>query len=510
LAGVSGDANRAIEDLGRWYAVDRDEATVRLARWVTADASTGDEITAAGLWLDHRTMALVRGGELEAADRLVAVTHEFGVRHRNETIRAESKQWRDVLVIAQRYAAAALRLEPSRDAEVAADDATADGPTSIPITAEDRELAGRYWALVRRDWHRAVPHLAAGATPKLVRLAGIEWLAGQTIDADDAELLADGYLGEAKKAKGWLGDSYALHAHELLVAAATRCEAVGEKETAVELRRRAEVISRDHPKALVTVEAPGGPSSRAVPNGMRKGGHYKRFASRVANADAAKIGGGLPNRPGGAARPTGATATAPVAAGESELAPGESPRLSDKPPEPETPPASEMLGRLFIRGRDVGALVRYQPGMAIGVHQIAQILGRLGRGDAAEATTDANSGNARLEFIGVLTVDRPSTVSLSLATISRGGIQTISIDDTLLPVELAAMTRGTTRYELDLMPGNYVVRWATTLAADDSVSLRVIDESSGQAVRLERPSATTPDNPSDLPTRLQVSLVVGE
>jgi hypothetical protein len=60
------------------------------------------------------------------------------------------------------------------------------------------------------------------------------------------------------------------------------------------------------------------------------------------------------------------------------------------------------------------------------------------------------------------------------------------------------------------MPGNYVVRWATTLAADDSVSLRVIDESSGQAVRLERPSATTPDNPSDLPTRLQVSLVVGE
>jgi hypothetical protein len=107
-------------------------------------------------------------------------------------------------------------------------------------------------------------------------------------------------------------------------------------------------------------------------------------------------------------------------------------------------------------------------------------------------------------------VDRPSTVSLSLATISRGGIQTISIDDTLLPVELAAMTRGTTRYELDLMPGDYVVRWATTLAAGDSVSLRVIDESSGQAVRLERPTATTPDNPSDLPTRLQVSLVVGE
>jgi hypothetical protein len=88
---------------------------------------------------------------------------------------------------------------------------------------------GRYWALVRRDWHRALPHLAAGSNAKLAHYAGIELLASAVPDAQDAQFLADAYLTEAKRAKGWLADSYVVHAHDLLIAAA---EMAGEDEAA--------------------------------------------------------------------------------------------------------------------------------------------------------------------------------------------------------------------------------------------------------------------------------------
>ena len=231
LADREDDTQQALAELTQSFAVDRDEATVELARWATGDIVNHSQRQRLGQWLDEQVRASVLDGKLAVAGQLVGIAYEFGVKHRDEPIKAQSKLWRDSLAVAQRYAEAVERL---------------DALGAAQLSAEERGMVGRYWALVRRDWHQALPHLAAGSNAKLAHYAGIELLASAVPDAQDAQFLADAYLIEAKRAKGWLADSYVVHAHDLLIAAA---EMAGEDE-AVQLAQAAEKLREEQPAAF--------------------------------------------------------------------------------------------------------------------------------------------------------------------------------------------------------------------------------------------------------------------
>jgi len=442
MAGDTRHANRAIVDLTQWFRIDRDAATVRLARWMAADVTNQDELRRVATWLDGQLRAAMVAGELPLAGELVAVIQEVGLRHRDDAMRADAKLWRDVLIISQRYEVGAKKV--------------AENPSAA--TVDERGLAGRYWALVCRDWHQALPFLAACETPKLTRLAGIELLAGQTLDAEDANILADGYLGEGKKAKGWLGESYIVRSHQVLTAAASRAKVA----EALELNRRASDLVREHPSAFLS------------------------FDDRMAASDATS-GEQFESAPTGNAakpRPSG-TAVIP-----------------DRGP-------PQMLGRIRIGGEDIGALIRYQPGMPLSQQVVDQIRGGLSAVDG-RPLAEISGKSIEFELVGVLFVDRPKTVTLHLSASLPGGSQVISFNGTDLPNDSVASMRAPKRFEIDVLPGEYLIRWSMTLMAGDQLSLRVVDESTGKSLAVFNPPGSLNDHPERLPTRLRVGLATAE
>jgi len=442
MAGNSRHANRAIVDLTQWFQIDRDAATIRLARWMAADVTNQDELRRVATWLDGQLRAAMIAGELSLASELVGVTQEVGLRHRDDAMKADAKLWRDVLIISQRYEMGAKKV--------------ADDPSAA--TVEERGLAGRYWALVCRDWHQALPFLAACETPKLTRLAGIELLAGQTIDVEDANTLADGYLGEGKKAKGWLGESYIVRSHEVLTAAAGRATVT----EALELNRRASDLVREYPGAFVS------------------------YDDRIA-ADEKGGGEQFDSAPSGTAATPSSSATGMV---------------PDRGP-------PQMLGRMRIGGEDLGALIRYQPGMPLSQQVVDQIRGGLSA-IAGRSLADIGGKSIEFEFVGTLIVDRPKTITLHLSASGPGGSQVISFDGTDLPNESVASMRAPKRFEIDVLPGEYLIRWSLTLIAGDQLSLRVVDEATGKSVQVFNPPASLINHPESLPTQLRVGLMTAE
>jgi len=454
LAGLPREANRAIVDLTLMFDIDRDSAMIRLARWMAADVVAIDELRAVGTWIDGHLRASMLAGELALAGELVSVMQEVGIKHRDDTLKSDAKVWRDVLVISQRYADAAARVEAIGDASIA--------------SPEDRGLAGRYWAQVCRDWHRALPHFAACSTSKLTKLAGIELLGGQMIDAEDANALADGYLTEAKRAKGWLGESFALRSHELLTLAAANSDRL----VAMELNRRAGLVKVDYPRAFVRADDRVAVSDGAGSDGVGRGG-----------------------------LPSGEPTTKP-ASGAIAPADGASSSLPDRGP-------AQMLGRLRVGGEDAAVLIRYQAGMPVTRKLVDQIfvgLENAGGMTAAEGATRA----IELAFVGSLSVDGPKTVTFHLAGNGPGGIQTLSINGRALPIDSAALTRSPKRFEVDLMRGEYLIRWTTTVVDGDQLSLRAVDESAGKLIAIYVPPTVIDNHPGALPTRLQVNLIAAE
>lgn len=449
LGGLQREANRAIVDLTTMFDLERDAAMLRLARWMAADVTTADELRAAGSWIDGQVRASMLAGELPLAGELVSVIHEVGLKHRDDTLKADSKLWRDVLVISQRYADAAARVEAAGDLK--------------EVSAEDRGLAGRYYAQVCRDWHRALPHFAACSTPKLTKLAGIELLGGQMIDGDDANLLADGYLAEAKRAKGWLGESFALRSHEALTLAAANSDRV----LALELNRRASLVKVDYPRAFIPADDRVAASDESGKSGVKSA-----------------AGSGSAAQP--AAAPTDGASLMPP---------------------PDRGPA-QMLGRMRIGGEDAAVLIRYQAGMTVTRKLIDQMIVGLENAGGTPAV-DAVTMPIELAFAGTLSVDRAKTVTFHLAGNGPGGIQALSINGRAFPIE-SASTQSPKRFEVDLMRGEYLIRWTTTLADGDQLSLRAVDESSGKLVPIFGPVAGIPDHPGAFPTRLRVDLIAAE
>jgi hypothetical protein len=163
-----------------------------------------------------------------------------------------------------------------------------------------------------------------------------------------------------------------------------------------------------------------------------------------------------------------------------------------------------MLGRVRVAGQDVGALVRYEPAMVLSGKLVDELASQLALAPGVAL------GGMELDFVGVLHVERPTTVLLRLLPLGDGGLQRIAIDGQVLPVDSATTAATSQQYEVDLLRGEYLIRWTATLAANDRLSIRVLDAATGAALPLRAPPATMPGHPGQLPTRLRVSLVAGE
>lgn len=223
LAGETAQSGLAVRSLADQFDIDLAAATLQLATWVSQEVTREAETERLVDWLDTKLRWCMVRGDLELAEQLRRVLADIGVRRRDDVSQSAARRWRDVLTLATRDAEVFGRKRRSAQEELA---------------PEDHDSLGRYWALVRRDWHRGLPHLASGTNTKLARLVGIELLSGTSLDAADALRVADGYLSEARRGKGWLGESYAWRAHELLTAAVSQASAAEARQ----LRRRAEEV----------------------------------------------------------------------------------------------------------------------------------------------------------------------------------------------------------------------------------------------------------------------------
>jgi hypothetical protein len=297
----------------------------------------------------------------------------------------------------------------------------------------------------------------------LTKLAGIELLGGEMIDAEDAEELADGYLAEAKRAKGWLGESFALHSHDVLTVVATKSD----RAVALELNRRAGLVKADYPNAFLPAD------SRVATSDDHE--------TQDAEGDSAANPASSPNSPSD---------------GSSSMA------IPDRGP-------AQMLGRMRIGGEDVSVLIRYQAGIPVTRKLVDQVIAGLAN---ASGMPPAEVGNRpiELEFAGSLSVDRAKTVTFHLAGNEPGGFQSLSINGRALPIDSSMSSRSAKRFEVDLMRGEYLIRWKTTLADGDQLSLQAVDESSGNLVPIFAPHPGITNHPGSLPTRLRVSLIANE
>lgn len=236
------DAQRVVTEMAVWTGLDALDATCETAAWATAEVSMGEPLKAVSEWLDRRIRFGLLEGNLALADKLQGMMQEMGIRNRDQGTVLFSREWRDVLDRCRRLQASCDALGPN--------------PNDVELGATERLAAGRYWALVRRDWTRALPHLAAGSAGRLSRLAMTESLIVGRPDPDTAIGLAEGYLSEGSKYKGWLAESLAVHAHELLISAASSSESA---TATLDLRRRASAIEALYPQAFVPLEATGKP-----------------------------------------------------------------------------------------------------------------------------------------------------------------------------------------------------------------------------------------------------------
>lgn len=230
-------AQWVIAEMAEWTGLDPLAATCETAEWATAEVSMGEPLKAVSEWLDRGIRNHLVQGDLAAAESLLDVLRAMGSRNRDAEITLVSREWNDVLE-------QALRLQDSLDAS---------GPNQNDSewSVDERVAAGRYWALVRRDWTRALPYLAAGGAGRFSRLALMESMVVGAPDPDTAIRLAEGYLREGSTHKGWLAESLAVHAHQLLVAAAG---ASASATVALDLRRRASAIEALYPRAFMPLE----------------------------------------------------------------------------------------------------------------------------------------------------------------------------------------------------------------------------------------------------------------
>ncbi len=180
-------------------------------------------------------------------------------------------------------------------------------------SASERLAAGRYWGLIRQQWIKALPHLAAGNDARLAGLAASESLLGGLPKPIELIALAEGYLALARKSKGWQQTSYILHANEIL-----------HRDTSSEIHSQSLELGRVQKQLLIDHEAVFAMADLLV-------------VAKPVIAKPIKL-------------------TSPILDAKSDVG---------------------MLGRIRVGSEDVGVLLRYEPGAKLTIHALEQLATQL-------------------------------------------------------------------------------------------------------------------------------------
>ena len=232
---------------GQWDAADEgvQRITQRFAVTETALAAQvagevrpiGDVVTEREnviTWLENWIGRSLLAGDLDTADALVRRVQSIAAASKVKSELDVAKSWVQTLSASRRFAAKAIAIESGFNEH---------------LTASDHYAAGRYWALVRRDWVKALPHLSIGSEARLASLATSETLTGGAPDLEELTTLTRGYLAMATKSEGWFADSYVVHAIDVLKRPADMSTVA-----ALDLNRMATSINQDHATTLARAE----------------------------------------------------------------------------------------------------------------------------------------------------------------------------------------------------------------------------------------------------------------
>jgi hypothetical protein len=225
------EVTEVIREAVVWSEASESEVEDLFLQWLERYSDNGLPLRNITGWLDMQLRENLLSGDVAGSKRFHEVMKGLATRTRDDQVLATAQEWRGVLADSARYAEAIARL-PAAD--------------QVPIDQELAFDAGRYWALVRRDWKKGLPLLARAGDGRLAILAIREAATVDRIDSELAIQLAGGLIKEAERSKPFFAESLAIHAHELLLRAAGNEQA---KRSILELRRRAAELRERFPAA---------------------------------------------------------------------------------------------------------------------------------------------------------------------------------------------------------------------------------------------------------------------
>ena len=250
LAGEQTNADQATYRLLDGFDVDEWTVTKTIiASTVSVDLRERDA-KAVSEWLSHWAARAIMAGNLTDAAFFNQQIDSVSRGIENQSLHLSTTEFRKTLTTAGRLAEVVKQLETEYPE---------DGLGDL-ISPSDHYAAGRYWALIRRDWPRSIIHLSAGSDMRLANLANQESQLSEMPTKGDLLELARAYAAMAEKSKGWIHDSYLLHADELL----SRNDAVGSSSDSLELARFQKALRAEHEAVFAFAERMKRPSREAV------------------------------------------------------------------------------------------------------------------------------------------------------------------------------------------------------------------------------------------------------
>ena len=230
-AGRYDEVTEVIREAVVWSEASKSEVEDLFLQWLERYADNGLPLRNIAGWLDMQLRENLLSGDVAGSKRFHEVMKGLATRTRDDEVSATAQEWRGVLADSARYAEAIASL-PAAD--------------QVPTDQELAFDAGRYWALVRRDWQKGLPLLARAGDGRLAILATKEAAIADRIDSELAIQLAEGLIKETERLKPFFAESLAIHAHELLLRAVGNEQA---KRSILELRRRAAELRERFPAA---------------------------------------------------------------------------------------------------------------------------------------------------------------------------------------------------------------------------------------------------------------------
>lgn len=390
-----------------------------------------DEIKNVVLWLGGFAGRSLVAGKLDQAESFSSLLAKIAVARQDKLAIEKSKEFAKTMEMIRRFEATAVGIESG---------------VVEKVSSSDHFAAGRYWALVRRDWLKAIPHLALGSDVRLAALASSETLLGGMADPDELSELAKGYLAMAAKSKGWLADSYILHADELL----RRETGGGSSASDLAIRRLRTQINEEFPSVFALAKR------MEIPNPVNddaRGSLGKSPPSFLVSDDA---GFGIENR-------------------------------------------GMLSGRIRSSGVDAGIDLQYEPGVRLTRKVFNQV----------ESQANVTLSKASIELTGVIQLERPTAVAIVVSGSAEPDNQSVSIDEqSLVSVESSSRGSDAWVYRADLPPGMWTVRWSVS-KLQAGLSLQVIDGLSGSPLTVNPASGPSENERRWTPTQFRVTVAAG-